>query len=84
MIILDSLEMSGGIMFEHCESWKVVINLEEQYSIWPSSKDIPFGWEIEGKEGTKEECLSHIKEVWTDMRPGSLKALMKDKETKEA
>lgn len=67
-------------MFEHCESWKVVINIEDQYSIWPTSKDIPLGWRPEGKAGTKEECLAHIKEVWVDMRPKSLKELMDKKQ----
>jgi len=52
---------------------RVVINLEDQYSIWPIRKEIPYGWSEVGKSGTKEECLSYIKEVWTDMRPRSLK-----------
>lgn len=63
-------------MFEHCESWRVVINVEDQYSIWPTFKAIPPGWREEGKTGTKEECLAHIKEVWVDMRPRSLKEQM--------
>jgi MbtH protein len=66
-------------MFEHCESWKVVISLEDQYSIWPTSKAIPAGWSDAGKEGTKEECLSYIKEVWVDMRPRSLRNLMDER-----
>lgn len=63
-------------MFEHCESWRVVINLEDQYSIWPNSKSIPIGWREAGKEGSKEECLAYINEVWVDMRPKSLQDLM--------
>ena len=51
--------------------------MEDQYSIWPASKDIPLGWRPEGKAGTKEECLAHIKEVWVDMRPKSLKLMEK-------
>jgi len=66
-------------MFEHCESWRVVINLEDQHSIWPTSKAIPPGWSEGGKEGTKEECLNYIKEVWVDMRPRSLRELMDKK-----
>lgn len=50
----------------------VVVNDEGQYSIWPSGKDIPLGWHAIGKTGTKDECLAHIEEVWTDMRPRSL------------
>lgn len=51
-------------MFEHCKVWKVVISLEDQYSVWPTSKEIPSGWRDVGKEGEKEECLSYIKEVY--------------------
>ena len=67
-------------MFEHCKAWKVVISLEDQYSVWPASKATPFGWREAGKEGEKEECLSYIKEVWTDMRPRSLRELMDKKQ----
>jgi MbtH protein len=56
--------------------YKVVVNHEEQYSIWPAYKDIPQGWSDTGKTGTKDECLAYIKEVWTDMRPLSLKKKM--------
>ncbi|HCU06057.1 MAG TPA: MbtH family protein [Holosporales bacterium] len=55
------------------DTWCVVINLEDQYSIWPFRKDIPYGWREEGTIGTKEDCLAHIKEIWVDMRPRSLK-----------
>jgi MbtH protein len=51
----------------------VVINEEEQYSVWPEFKAIPEGWRAAGKTGTKTECLAHIREVWTDMRPASLR-----------
>lgn len=56
--------------------FRVVINLEEQYSIWPDYKDIPQGWRATGKIGKKQECLDHINEVWTDMRPLSLRKHM--------
>lgn len=56
--------------------YKVVINDEEQYSIWPEEKDNPLGWRDVGKSGTKEACLAHINEVWTDMRPLSLRQHM--------
>ena len=52
--------------------YKVVINHEEQYSIWPANKGIPTGWRAVGKQGLKRECLQYIEEVWTDMRPLSL------------
>lgn len=57
--------------------YQVVINDEEQYSIWPIYRDIPAGWKAEGKQGPKRECLQHIEEVWTEMRPKSLRDRMK-------
>ncbi len=56
--------------------YKVVVNHEEQYSIWPMGREDAPGWRGEGKQGTKVECLSHIKEIWTDMRPLSLRKAM--------
>lgn len=56
--------------------YKVVVNHEEQYSIWPAHRELPLGWSVVGKEGKKDECLAHIKEVWTDMRPLSLRQRM--------
>lgn len=59
--------------------YKVVVNHEEQYSIWPKWKqDLPLGWSEVGKEGTKQECLAYIEEVWTDMRPLSLRKAMQE------
>jgi len=58
--------------------YKVVLNQEEQYSIWPADRENPLGWSDTGKSGTKAECLAFIKEVWTDMMPLSLRRLMKD------
>ena len=52
------------------------VNHEEQYSIWPVFKEIPLGWKAVGKEGSKQDCLDYIKEVWTDMRPLSLRRRM--------
>lgn len=57
-------------------TYTVVVNHEEQYSIWPVGKKIPLGWKDAGKNGPKEECLNYIKEVWTDMRPLSLRKQM--------
>jgi MbtH protein len=53
--------------------YRVVINHEEQYSIWPADRELPFGWSEVGKTGTKQECLAYIEEVWTDVRPRSLR-----------
>jgi MbtH protein len=51
----------------------VVVNDEEQYSIWPADRPPPAGWREGGKRGPKAECLAFIKEAWTDMRPASLR-----------
>ena len=58
--------------------YKVVVNHEEQYSIWPEYKEIPLGWKDVGKSGLKADCLAYIKEVWTDMRPLSLRKKMEE------
>ena len=58
--------------------YKVVMNHEEQYSIWPVDRENPPGWNDVGKEGPKAECLEYIKEVWTDMRPLSLRRRMEE------
>ena len=56
--------------------YKVVVNHEEQYSIWPASRANPPGWTDVGKSGSKADCLSHIGKIWTDMRPLSLRRRM--------
>lgn len=56
--------------------YKVVMNHEEQYSIWPADRENALGWNDAGKQGTKAECLAYIEEIWTDMRPLSLRKKM--------
>jgi MbtH protein len=56
--------------------YSVVMNHEEQYSIWPADRELPLGWTAAGKTGLKAECLAWIEEVWTDMRPLSLRNAM--------
>lgn len=58
------------------QQYKVVLNHEEQYSIWPVDKANAPGWNDAGKSGSKEECLAYIESVWTDMRPLSLRKQM--------
>jgi MbtH protein len=53
--------------------YRVVVNQEEQYSIWSAAREVPSGWRDEGTQGSKEECLARIREVWTDMRPLSVR-----------
>jgi MbtH protein len=56
--------------------YQIVVNGEEQYSIWPADRPLPLGWSAEGKRGSRAECLAHIEVVWTDMRPASLRRAM--------
>jgi MbtH protein len=63
-------------MEDDATAYTVVINDEEQHSIWPAERALPAGWRELGKRGSKAECLAHIKEVWTDMRPLSLRLRM--------
>ena len=58
----------------------VVVNHEEQYSLWPADRELPVGWREAGKKGMKADCLAYIKEVWTDMRPLSLRKKMQGNE----
>jgi MbtH protein len=77
--LLHQLKTGGDVMaaYENDDNdkaiYKVLINHEEQYSIWPSNLPTPAGWRDEGKSGTKGECVSHVEEVWVDMRPLSLR-----------
>lgn len=62
----------------------VVVNHEQQYSIWPDYKEIPEGWTAVGKSGPKAECLAYITETWTDMRPLSLRRHMDGQDAADA
>ncbi|HET6857867.1 MAG TPA: MbtH family NRPS accessory protein [Streptomyces sp.] len=60
-------------MAENATQYEVVVNVEEQYSLWPSGKELPGGWALVGVSGDEDACLDHIAEIWTDMRPLSLR-----------
>ena len=64
--------------------YSVVINHEEQYSIWPADRENALGWSDVGKTGAKQDCLDYIEEVWTDMRPLSLRKSMEEDARKAA
>jgi MbtH protein len=77
--LLDPLKRRESMSTDEREDttiYKVVVNHEEQYSIWPADRENALGWNDGGKSGSKEECLAYIKEVWTDMRPLSLRKRM--------
>lgn len=61
---------------EDTTTYTVVVNQEEQYSIWSALRELPDGWRAAGKSGTKAECLDHIEQVWTDLRPLGLRQKM--------
>jgi len=63
----------AGDQDEDLRQYSVVVNHEEQYSIWLLDRPIPAGWKAAGKTGLKADCLGYIDEVWTDMRPLSLR-----------
>ena len=63
--------------------FRVLINHEEQYSIWPDWKAIPGGWRDTGVLGSKKSCLEYIEKVWTDMRPLSLRRFMEEQSAVE-
>jgi MbtH protein len=67
-LMADSTNTEDTILY------KVVVNDEEQYSIWPADRENPLGWHDVEKSGTKRDCLAYIEEVWTDMTPRSLRA----------
>lgn len=67
-------------MSSDSEHYTVVVNDEEQYSIWPADREVPAGWRTVGVSGSKEECLAHIETVWTDMRPLSLRRQMSEQD----
>lgn len=58
--------------------YKVVVNDEEQFSIWPAHRANPPGWHDEGTVGHRDACLDHIERVWTDMRPRSVRRQLDD------
>jgi MbtH protein len=62
---------------ESSDDWyTVVMNDEEQYSLWPDGRRLPHGWTEAGSRGTREDCLRYIEQHWTDMRPLSLRRAM--------
>ncbi|HEX6596910.1 MAG TPA: MbtH family NRPS accessory protein, partial [Acidimicrobiales bacterium] len=63
--------------------YKVVVNHEEQYSVWPADRENATGWRDAGKTGTRDECTEYIREVWTDMRPLSLRKQMAEEGERE-
>jgi MbtH protein len=64
-------------------TFQVLVNHEEQYSLWPADREVPGGWKQVGPIGTKEEVSAYVREVWTDMRPKSLREAM-ERDAREA
>jgi MbtH protein len=80
-VLRSSVTLKGGATMsqddrEDTTTYQVVVNHEEQYSIWPADRELPLGWTQVGTIGPKQECLDYIKDVWTDMRPLSLRKKM--------
>ncbi len=86
-VLLGDANTEGGPATVFIDDWddeedmtiyRVVVNHEEQYSIWPADRELPLGWNDAGFQGTKQECLDYIEQVWTDMRPLSLRKKMQE------
>lgn len=76
--------MEKEINFEDDEAiFKVVINHDEMYSIWPADRENPLGWRDTGFSGNRLACMQHMKEIWTDMRPLSLRKAMEQATKRE-
>jgi MbtH protein len=58
---------------EDTRTYVVLVNHEEQYSLWLADRDIPRGWTAVGEPGSREACLEYVKEVWADITPLSLR-----------
>lgn len=69
---------------EDDRQYRVVVNDEEQYSIWPGELEVPAGWHEALEPRSKEDCLRYVDEVWTDMRPQSLRRWMAEQEQVES
>jgi MbtH protein len=72
--------MPGADVTEDLRTYTVVINEEEQYSIWLADRELPAGWRAVGKTGPKADCLEYVDKVWTDMRPLSLRRWMDEQD----
>jgi MbtH protein len=73
-----TMSIFGDVFGDEEATFEVVMNHEEQYSIWPTHREVPAGWRTVGKSGKKKECLAYIEEVWTDMQPLSLRKRMEE------
>jgi MbtH protein len=69
-------EVALSVFDDPERTFDVVLNVEEQYSIWPEGWDLPDGWERTGFHGRRDACLDHIESVWVDMRPASVRRWM--------
>ena len=56
----------------------VLVNDEDQHSLWPTFADVPGGWRTVFGAAARAECLAYVEENWTDMRPRSLREAMAD------
>lgn len=83
LVIIMNLGLSSAIA-QNNDSYSVVINHEEQYSIWPKNKKLPVGWKATEKFGNQAKCQEYIKEVWTDMRPLSIQKMNLPEDTEYA
>jgi MbtH protein len=72
VLLTEQIQKNETMQDDENILYQVVVNHEEQYSLWPVDRELPLGWNAAGKQGSKQECLDYIEEVWTDRRPLSL------------
>jgi len=72
VLLTEQIQKNETMQDDENILYQVVVNHEEQYSLWPVDRELPLGWKAAGKQGSKQECLDYIEEVWTDRRPLSL------------
>jgi MbtH protein len=68
--------MSGNPFDDEDGQFFVLVNDEDQHSLWPTFAPVPAGWNVVFGEGTRQDCLAYVEEHWTDMRPRSLREAM--------
>jgi MbtH protein len=65
--------MSTNPFDDEAGTFLVVVNDEDQHSLWPAFADVPAGWRKVFGEASRAECLAYVEEHWTDIRPKSLR-----------
>jgi MbtH protein len=66
---MEGEEKEDRIYEKEDREYKVVVNAQNEHSIWPADRENMEGWTDVGKSGTREECQAHVNEAWADWTP---------------